>query len=134
MSDSFVSDHALKLLGKALHVSVKRHRLITSNIANVDTIGYQPKDLDFKAALNREMSKNGEGLARTHPGHVTGQPGADLAGRERPFSGNPYDQGQVNIDVEMNSLVENNIKYRSSVEMLIRKMGLIRHAIVEGGR
>ena len=129
MSDSFIGDRALKVLGKALQVSAKRHRLITSNIANVDTIGYRPKDLDFKQALNREMSKTHQGLVRTHPSHANGLPPADLAGKVRSS-----DQDQVNIDIEMNNLVENNIKYRTSVEMLIRKMTIIRHAISEGGR
>ncbi|MBW1995069.1 MAG: hypothetical protein JRI77_11575, partial [Deltaproteobacteria bacterium] len=40
----------------------------------------------------------------------------------------------VNIDTEMTHLIENNLKYRTSVEMLLRKMGMLKHAITEGGR
>jgi hypothetical protein len=30
--------------------------------------------------------------------------------------------------------MENNIQYRSSVELLLRKIGLLRQAITEGGQ
>lgn len=48
MSGSRIFDSTYGLLGNALDVSSRRHNLITSNIANIDTIGYKPVDLDFK--------------------------------------------------------------------------------------
>lgn len=34
----------------------------------------------------------------------------------------------------MESLVENNINYRTTAEMMMRKITLLKHAISEGGR
>ena len=55
MVDSILFDRAVDVMHKALNVSSERNRLITSNIANVDTIGYTPTDLDFKETLSQAM-------------------------------------------------------------------------------
>ena len=57
MSDIFKSDQTLKILEKSLDISAKRYRLITNNLANMDTIGFKPKDLDFKKALDAAMAE-----------------------------------------------------------------------------
>ena len=132
MADSLVNDSTLNALEKALDISTKRHALITNNIANVDTIGYTPKDLDFKKTLRKALDSNSINLQRTHPQHIqigpsaTGQIQGDGAVKEL--------KRRPDIDKEMAHLVENNIKFRTSVEMLLRKMHMIRHAIAEGGR
>ena len=42
-----VSTSTMNLLEKALDVASQRQQLVTANIANVDTPGYQTKDIDF---------------------------------------------------------------------------------------
>ena len=133
MADLFIFDKTYKVLGKALDISAKRNGLLTSNIANIDTVGYTPKDLDFKKTLQKELDKKTESLFHTHPEHF--KHGSDV---ERYPIINEDNSGfdglpQVNIDTEMTKLVENNINYRTSVEMLLRKMGMLKHAITEGG-
>ena len=133
MAELFKSNTAFKVLEKSLDISAKRHRLITNNIANVDTIGYVPKDLDFKQTLQEAMEDGSGDLFRTHPKHLERQPATREVQTKATRSG-AQELDPVNIDREMTSLVENNIKYRTGVEMLLRKMGLLRHAITEGGR
>lgn len=128
-----VFDQTYQYLGKSLNVATKRHGLIAGNIANLDTVGYTPKDIDFQKTLEMEMQKGEEKLAGTDPRHY--KVGTDTS----IFNAGVDDDGfysddPVNIDTEMNKLVENNIKYRTSVEMLKRKMSIIKHAISEGGR
>ena len=53
MVDSILFDKAVHVMHKALTISSERNRLITSNIANVDTIGYKPTDLDLKKPFPR---------------------------------------------------------------------------------
>jgi flagellar basal-body rod protein FlgB len=131
MVDSILFDRAVDVMHKALNVSSERNRLITSNIANVDTIGYTPTDLDFKETLLQAMDSPDENtLAKTHGRHFeTG--GADDS------QGSVYREGAaeaVDIDQEMTKLAENNIQYRTSSEMLMRKLNLIKYSITEGGR
>ncbi len=134
MSGSRIFDSTYGLLGNALDVSSRRHNLITSNIANIDTIGYKPVDLDFKATLEALMVEPKKEMAITHPRHIT--PGVippDMNG-ERFDMANIYHLDSVDIDREMESLVENNINYRTTAEMMMRKITLLKHAISEGGR
>ena len=134
MADSFIFDKTSQLLGRSMSVAARKHSLITGNIANMDTIGYTPKDLDFKKTLQREMTKKAENFARTHPNHFELDTEAGLSATMVANRGNENSPDPVNIDTEMANLVENNIKYRSSVEMLLRKIGMLRQAITEGGR
>lgn len=136
MSESRIFGHTSKMIAKALDISAKRHNLIAGNIANMDTVGYKPSDLDFNRTLKRAMGeKEPEFIAKTHPRHLP----PDLAD---PFKVKGEDSEEVdiyhldsvNIDTEMMHLMENNIKYRSTTEMLLRKMKILNYSIDEGGR
>ncbi|MBW1697438.1 MAG: flagellar basal body rod protein FlgB [Deltaproteobacteria bacterium] len=135
MRDFLLSDKALKVLEKSLDISARRHRMITNNIVNMDTRGFKPRDLDFNKALKEAMKNPAGRLSRTHPKHFTSHSTAALKASIR--QGDEEDNtglDPVNIDTEMTHLIENNLKYRTSVEMLLRKMGMLKHAITEGGR
>ncbi len=132
MVDLLISDKTINLLEKSLDVSARRHRIITNNLANQDTMGYQPKELDFRKTLEQELEKGPGLVTRTHPKHLKHRSKPSRLARGRA-AGQPG-SGPFNIEKEMVNLMENNIKYRTSVEMLIRKMRILKNAIVEGGR
>lgn len=125
MSRELLIDKTYALLGKAMDVSARRHNLISGNIANLDTVGYQAKDLDFQKTLEVEMLQGSGSLTRTHATHFKGRPAGAL-GTEI------VDPAPVDLDKEMTRLVENNIRYRSTVEMMMRKVSTLRDAIGEG--
>ncbi len=136
MADSRIFGHTSKMIAKALDVSSRRHNLIASNIANMDTIGFKPSDLDFNKTLKRAMSENEpDYIKKTHAKHLP-------ADDKQPFKLNGennedvdiYRLDSVNIDTEMMNLMENNIKYRTTTEMLLRKMKILHYSIDEGGR
>ena len=131
MVESIFMDRAMDIMRNALNVTSDRNQLITGNIANVDTIGYAPKDLDFKQSLLNAMASEDEAsLTRTDDMHYkTGAP--------NPFDTNVYEQSSVeavDIDQEMANLAENNLQYRTSSEMLMRKLSLIKYSITDGGK
>jgi len=136
MADSRIFGHTSKMLGKALDVSARRHHLIAGNIANMDTIGFKPSDLDFNNTLKRAMKeKEPESLDKTHTGHLS----ADDEERSAMNGKNSeavdiYHLDSVNIDTQMMNLMENNIKYRTTTEMLLRKIQMLNYSIDEGGR
>jgi flagellar basal-body rod protein FlgB len=136
MTDSRLFGHTSQMIGKALNVSARRHNLIAGNISNMDTIGYKPADLDFNQTLKRAMGeKEPAYLDKTHYRHLSPDDG-------EPFSMNGenseevdiYHLDSVNIDTEMMHLMENNIKYRTIVELKIRKSTITSYAIDEGGK
>lgn len=137
MADSRIYGHTSKMIAKALDVSAKRHNLIAGNIANMDTIGYEPSDLDFNRTLKRAMGeKQPDYLDKTHEKHMSPYDEAELARLrgENSEDVDIYHLDSVNIDTEMMNLTENNIKYRSTTEMLLRKMQILHYSIDEGGK
>jgi flagellar basal-body rod protein FlgB len=136
MVDSRIYGHTSQMIAKALDVSSRRHNLIAGNIANMDTIGYHPKDLDFNKALNRAMGeKEPDYLDKTHSKHLSPYDDgpASMNGKDSEEV-DIYHLDSVNIDTEMMNLTENNIKYRTTTEMLLRKMKILQYSIDEGGR
>ncbi|RJP76382.1 MAG: flagellar basal body rod protein FlgB [Desulfobacteraceae bacterium] len=134
MDKIYPFDRTYDLLGKSLNIAARRHSLITGNIANMDTIGYQPRDLDFDKTLQRAMNSGGGELYKTHPDHMEQRSEKRIyQGKPRENSGDPHNLDRVNIDTEMTSLISNNGKYKTSVEMLLRKIAILRQSINEGG-
>lgn len=133
MPSSYLIDNTTRYLEKSVGVTTRRHSLIAGNVANVDTVGYTPKDLDFQKTLEAAMGGDPEKLTRTDGRHYAygSEPSLEQAIVEK---GDPFHPEPVNIDTEMSHLAENNMKYRTSVEMLKRKMTMLKHAIAEGGR
>ena len=136
MSESRIFGYTSRFIGKALDVSARRHNLIAGNIANMDTIGFKPKDLDFNKTLKRAMGeKEPDYLDKTHANHLSAE-------TEEPFSMNGensedvdiYHLDSVNIDREMMNLMENNVKYRTTVELRLRKSKIMAYAIEQGGK
>ncbi len=139
MSDSRIFGHTLNMMGKSLDIAAKRHVLVSSNIANMDTIGYTPKDLNFDRSLQLAMEegkKIPDYLSKTHEKHLS--PPAPwtegyLNGKNSEAV-DVYHLDSVNIDTEMMHLMENNIKYKTTTELLLRKMKTLNYSIDEGGR
>ncbi len=130
MTQSLVIDQTMDLLGKALKISSKRQGLLSADVANLDTVGYTPKDINFRKALDAAMeSGQTEKLTRTDPRHLAGTAPLGPSGLEGATTSET-----MNIDQEMTRLAENNIQYRTSLELLLRKMSMVRTAITEGGK
>ena len=110
----------------SLDLTKKRHVLITSNIANLDTPGYRVKDIDFRDALKDALEGESADLLRTNPRHFD-----SVVSHSTPSSSSAV---SVNIDEEMSKLAENNLRYRATVEVLLRKLSKLKLAITEGGR
>lgn len=109
----------LDLVGKALSIRTKYHKVIAANIANVDTPGYKEKDVDFRKELDRRMSYSGSAeIVETAP---------DTMG----FSA--LDENTVNLETQVMKLTENNLYYDALVQTLSKKLSLMRY-IINGGR
>ena len=135
MSGSRIYGRTDKMLSNSLDISAKRHGLISSNISNMDTINYKPTDLDFQKTLERSMlDKQPVYVSRTHEKHMPINADQFIIFSEDSTDIDTYHLDSVNIDTEMLNLSENNIKYRVTAEMLLRKMGILRYSITEGGK
>ena len=122
-------------LERAIGIAQQRHSLISSNISNLDTPNYKPKDIDFKTVLAQSLEfENGVNLTKTNPEHIGFE--KNSCERVEHFE----DEGEwngfnwVDLDKEMTRLVENNLRYRAATESLLRKIAVLKEVIKEGGR
>ncbi len=93
----------IEMLSAILDFRSERHKVIASNIANIDTPNYRPKDIVFKEEL-KDLIGNKDGIR------------IDKADFEVINSGE-----RVNLDIEMAKLAENNLMHNLTVELLARK-------------
>jgi len=134
MDGIFSRQRIYRIIENVLGVYEKRHLLLTSNISNIDTPGYRGKDIDFRRTLEGILkSQSQEKLKTTNPRHIStaSASGLDLIMKE---AGNWNGINYVDIDQEMVKLTENNLLYRSTVEILLRKLSTLKEVLREGGR
>ncbi len=120
MSDIF------KTLEGHLRASTMRHGVIASNIANVDTPGYQARDVKF----NEKLQEATIGLRATSPGHMTpaGQvPGAgNVSTDQRPSWG---DKNNVELDMEVAKMTENAVFFQAATTLLSKNIQMYKQAL-----
>jgi flagellar basal-body rod protein FlgB len=105
----------MDLLANMLFFREVGHKVIASNVANIDTPGYKPSTLDFRENLDEIIKgSNTLSLAATHPMHM--QPEG-----ESPHFAVSVSGDKVDIDKEMADLAQNQIMYNTTVELLARK-------------
>ena len=120
-------------LSRFLDVDVARMKLIGSNLANIDTPGYQTRDLDFRAELERaSVQANGE--EGESPGYASYSP-ASYAAVARPVRGLMERPDGNNVSVERESLLlaETQMKFNLGVQLLKDEFHGISQAINSGG-
>lgn len=108
----------LPMLERFLNVASSRHSLIVSNMANIDTPGYQTRDLDFRSELRRAFagdSVSTAAVARTVPGLLA-----------RP------DGNNVNLDREGLLMAETQLQYHIGIQLLRSEFQRLKTAITEG--
>lgn len=69
MKPSNISD----LLYQTLNYNSERQKVISSNIANINTPNYKTKDVSFEAHMNK-LSKDDLKIATTHKNHIGQEP------------------------------------------------------------
>jgi flagellar basal-body rod protein FlgB len=107
----------IDLLSGMLDFRAARHKVIVSNIANMETPGFKPSSLDFKGNLDEIMHQSeAVNLTTTHPRHIKIE---NESSRDFKVS---LSSEKVEIDKEMANLAENNILYNMDVELLARKL------------
>ncbi len=117
----------IALLSGMLDYRAARHKVLVSNIANLDTPGFKPQDITFTASLAEAVSSPPAAapMMMTNEKHLT-----PVSGKEANF---PIHQtgDRVEIDREMTNLAENNLMYNLTVELMSRKFKGINTALRE---
>ena len=133
-----IFDNTIQTLERSLDIRARKHEVIVSNIANVDTPNYKAFELIVEDELaNMESNKNLNNLTKTHPLHLSAksQNGDNFSTSRLQLSEEVTLRGDgntVNMEKEMVELAENNIMYRTSADILSQKFQSIIKAIYMG--
>jgi flagellar basal-body rod protein FlgB len=107
-------------LEAAMRGSMLRQTLLTNNLANVDTPGYQREDVNFQGQLQQALS-SGES-----PDQVTFQVGTQP--RTTRADGNG-----INAEQESANLAENGLLYETLTQVAAQRESILKSAIGLGG-
>ena len=126
----------IQFLSHALDFRSKNHSVISSNLANIDTPGYQPRTLIFDRALQDAMDGKSVPIRTTNPKHFSHQ---EQHIGERPYTlhikgKSNSASSQLNLDQEMAKMVQNNLLYEAYAKLLSKKFEGLRTAIEAGRR
>lgn len=97
---------------------MERQAVITSNVANLDTPGYQSKDVAFEKELQSHLT-----LKRTNPAHrQTRDAQMQYHTYTDPHERIGNDGNTVDLDREMMKIAQNSILYNASVQTVQQKL------------
>jgi flagellar basal-body rod protein FlgB len=105
----------------------ERHTVLAGNVANLDTPGYRPVDLERRPAADPGA------MAITHEGHMGPPPAFDVV--------TSFDDGgalvspdgnAVSLERELSKVDGNRTRYSTSSELVSRRLALLRYAAGDG--
>lgn len=118
---------------RSLDYHSNRHNVLASNIANVNTPGFRPKEL---LRVEAEEFKNTLPLVRTEHEHFVnaGLPEIhDLTVVPDESNIGGLDGNNVSLEREMSKLEANDLRYQSAARLVSRHLAMLRYAANDGG-
>lgn len=135
MVKSILSSPQQAVLERALAAAALRHKVISNNIANVNTPGFKKSDVVFEDKLTEAMSGGRAAMSRTHAKHLPGRAAGDIPAIVTATATSLRTDGNnVDIDAEMANVAKNTIYYDAVAQQLGRYFTNLKSAINEGRR
>jgi flagellar basal-body rod protein FlgB len=132
-------DGTIATLQKSLNIGSVRHKVLTSNIANIDTPNYKAFEVVMEdVRKNNSRFKKPIELVRTQPRHLSGRHSASnpikIKTVDSPGNNFRADGNTVNLDRTMGKLAENTLLYRTAAQIIRRKFQGLKNAIQGGNK
>ena len=120
------------LLNKLLGVTSLRHRAISNNVANANTVNYRRKEVNFATYLRAQVVKPKVEGQQTDARHLP-IGAADPTAKPRVYEPDPGPNtsgiNNVDIDVEMAKLAENHLLYNIGARLMAGQFQSLRKSI-----
>lgn len=141
MPDTILGSNTDRALSTALTGLSTRQRLISHNLANVETPEFKASEVSFEDQLQQAMANSQRGgltPVAHHPGHIpleaAGIEDVRFEIAEQTDTMTRVDGNSVDIDKEMVTLAETNLTYNALVQLTTARLSLTRYIINEGRR
>ncbi|MGG0669012.1 flagellar basal body rod protein FlgB [Sporosarcina koreensis] len=123
----------ISLLEQGLNFSSAKGKVISQNIANIDTPNYKSKHVDFKQMMHEAQSKPISAY-RTNELHIDFSSKVSKPGIAKYADFNYRQDGNgVDMDKEQADLAANQIYYNALVDRLSSKFNSLQN-VIKGGR
>ncbi len=129
----------LTVLEKAMDASWLNHKVISDNIANIDTPNYKRKSIDFQNSLAEALDKNKLKGTTTHNNHIPIGNNNPLAIKIKVHNESKNDSmridgNNIDIDAEMALQTKNAIYYNAVATQLSSQINRLKMTLREVGR
>lgn len=137
MSSSHLFSETISYLEKSLNLRSKRHRVLSANIANIDTPNYKAFDLVLEDEFKRPPGAAGNiPLKRTHDSHLPLKTEpldrVTLKRAEAPEFSLRGDGNTVDLDKTMGDLAENTLLFKTAAQIISKKFQALKE-VIKGG-
>ncbi|HOP06931.1 MAG TPA: flagellar basal body rod protein FlgB [candidate division Zixibacteria bacterium] len=130
IADFMFQKSGVSNLGKFMDVASFRHKLISGNIANASTPGYQSKDINFFEEFRRVTESSDElSGTMTHENHIPLGNHASKAPEVNEAKVTDGEMNSVDADKEISGLAQNELIYTVGARLLKDKFDSLRKAI-----
>jgi flagellar basal-body rod protein FlgB len=128
----------ISILEKSLNFRSKRHQVLSTNIANMDTPNYKAFELVFEQEFKKAPGRTrGVKLVRTDERHFPISPSSrenvKLKQAEPPEFTLRGDGNTVDMDKTMGDLAENTLLYKTLAQMISKKFLGLKN-VIQGGK
>jgi flagellar basal-body rod protein FlgB len=139
-------DTTMAKLERSLDLRLEKQNVLAGNLANVDTPGYLPRDLDFDRAMAAAQAQGGGAVATalapasgsTSEGHLSVQSGGPQATSAESFvkvaegTKGGLDGNGVDLDKTMVELSRNALLYGAAAKATGKKLAILRYVATDG--
>ncbi len=139
MASQSLFEGSISALHKVMNIGALQHKVLTSNIANIDTPNYKAFEVVMEDAL-RKNSGPAETikLVRTQPQHLAGRHSLSTDVKIKTTDPPPFnlkaDGNTVDLEKTMGKLAENTILYRAAAQIIKKKFQGLMNSIQGGTR
>lgn len=124
------------LVGRVMDMQLQRQNVITSNLANVETPNYKPRELAFEKELQSALGLDMRGrMSTTSSGHMPAAFNPDNFGPEWSKQFKPrqiHGEDRVSIDKEMAKHAKNQLHYSALTQVISKSFEGLSNIITDG--
>ncbi len=124
------------LVGKVMDMQLQRQNVIASNLANVETPNYKPRELTFEKELQKSLGLDMRGvMSRTDRGHMPTAFNPDNFGPDWSKQFKPrqiHGEDRVSLDKEMAKHAKNQLQYTALTQVMTKSFEGLSTIIQDG--
>ncbi len=124
-----IFDKTIDAMQDRLSLNSLQQKLISSNIANLNTPNYSAKEASFSSVLRQSLEDGSMPMAKTNVTHID-EGNLETAMKSPEITGS----GPVDLDWEMMKLSKNSIEYQYMVSLISKKFTNLKNVIDVGGK